>query len=494
MPRRLIVFAFVWMAVAVPATHAAVHATRPSPTTLPGSFAGISVETTLVPSWFGVGCASAARAALAMLGRPEIRVGGNSQDRLWPNAPLPPGQNQVAGPDYFHALHCLSAIGSPVMVGLNLLGQNSQATGDLLAAVKNVVDPKLLTISLGNEPNAYGSRLPAPGGYPGFLTLYGQMLSDLQSRFGASLPPVAGPDAGTTHWTEETARFVTDQAPAQVDDHLYGLSGCRQTPGTPTYPTIDQLLTPQAASSLVGYLNPVVAAANEAGIPAQISEANSVACSGVAGVSDSAESGLWAMSLLGGATTVGFSRVEFHASGGSYDPFVIAGDNITFRPEWLAMMLANRLWPVGTRPMHLTGTLQKGIGAWIAQRPGGSLAAMIVNYDRTNPHTLVLRTTKRAATVGRVTVLNPTTLTLDGRRPRLGERPAELDRHQHARAPAGQEGHGPGGNAARIGCLAAARLSQAPPSPGLRRASDRTEAVRTSRVRMDSSRDKAVGR
>lgn len=415
MLRRLITCVFVVLAVSVPAAGAAVHPTNPSPQTLPDSFAGISVETTLVPTWFGTGCKSAARVALAMLGRPEIRVGGNSQDRLWPTAPLPPGQNQVAGADYYHALHCLSAIRSPVIVGLNLLGQNSKATGDLLAAVKNVVDPRLLTISVGNEPNAYGSRLPAPGGYPGFLTLYGQMVGDLQSRFGTSLPPIAGPDAGTTHWTDETAKFVTDQGPDQVNDHLYGLSACRQTPGTPTYPTIDQLLTPQAASSLVGHLSPVVAAARADGIPAQISEANSVACSGVPGVSDSAESGLWAMSLLGGAATVGFSRVEFHASGGSYDPFVISANGITFRPEWLAMLLANRLWPVGTRPMHLTGAFQKGIGAWIGQRPDGSLAAMIVNYDRTNPHTLVLRTTKQRATVGRVTVLNPTTLTLDGR-------------------------------------------------------------------------------
>jgi hypothetical protein len=65
--------------------------------------------------------------------------------------------------------------------------------------------------------------------------------------------------------------------------------------------------------------------------------------------------------------------------------------------------------------MHLSGVLQTGIGAWIAQRPNGSLAAMIVNYDRRQSHALVLHTTKRQATVGRVAPLGPYAVTLDGR-------------------------------------------------------------------------------
>jgi hypothetical protein len=111
----------------------------------------------------------------------------------------------------------------------------------------------------------------------------------------------------------------------------------------------------------------------------------------------------------------GFSRVDFHSSRGFYDPFVIVGGHIDFRPAWMSMILANRLWPKGTRPMHLSGTLQTGIGAWIAERPDHTLAAMIVNYDRRHPHDLVLRTTRRNATVGRVTGLGQYAVTLDGR-------------------------------------------------------------------------------
>jgi hypothetical protein len=94
---------------------------------------------------------------------------------------------------------------------------------------------------------------------------------------------------------------------------------------------------------------------------------------------------------------------------------VIVGNKVNFRPEWIAMVLANRLWPKGSRPMHLSGVLQKGIGAWVARRPDGTLAAMIVNYDRRHPHDLVMRTIKEHATVGRLEGLGRYALTLDGR-------------------------------------------------------------------------------
>jgi len=45
---------------------------------LPASMAGLSVETSLIGSWFSPGtCHSAAQRALGLLGRPEIRIGGN---------------------------------------------------------------------------------------------------------------------------------------------------------------------------------------------------------------------------------------------------------------------------------------------------------------------------------------------------------------------------------------------------------------------------------
>jgi hypothetical protein len=389
--------------------------TGPASPGLPASFAGLSVETTLVPSWFlPNGCHSGVRAVLAMLGRPEIRVGGNSQDRLWPTAPLPPGEHQVVDIPYFHALHCLSAIRSPLLVGLNLLGRNAAATGDLLSKLGYVVPPDLLTIALGNEPDLYGSRLPAPGDYAGYLALYGQTLDALRGRLGGFLPPIAGPDPATWRWTTQTADFISSEHPAVADEHVYGLNGCSQTPGSPTYPTVAQLLSPFASSDLIAALSPVVSAARRAHIPAQISEANSVACGGVHGVSDGPPSALWALSFLGSAATAGFSRVEFHSSGGAYDPFVLTPNGITFRPLFSAMVLADRLWPAGSRPLRLSGSLPTGLAGWVARRPDGSLGVLLVNSDLNQAKRIVLDTPAGQAILGRLQAAGASAVTLDG--------------------------------------------------------------------------------
>lgn len=416
MSRLLVVVPLLLAALMAPGARAAVRADGPARAPLPESFAGLSVETDTVGTWFAArGCSSPAREVLALLGRPQIRVGGNSQDRLWPNGNLPAGQHQVASAPYFHALRCLAAARSPLLVGLNLLGRDPQASGDLLAAVQTVVPPSLLSVALGNEPNLYGGRLPQPRGYPGYLALYGQTMAALRARFGGRLPPVAGPDAATWRWEPETVRFVADVHPQAVDVHLYGLNGCNARPGTPSYPTPARLLSPEASTILVRRLGGVAAAARVAHVPAEISEANSVACRGVSGVSDHPASALWALSVLGEAAIQGFGRIEFHTSNGNYDPFVLRGDGtVAFRPLMTAMVLADRLWPQGTRPLHLRGTLPEGVAGWVARRPDGRLAVLLVDRDQRRGAHVRLATAARGGATGTLRGAGSFAVTLDG--------------------------------------------------------------------------------
>jgi hypothetical protein len=414
----LLLVASLAAATAAPASAgAAVRISGPPGIVLPASPAGLSVETYVLPVWWGPGsCRSPAREVLRMAGRPEIRIGGNSQDRIWPNADLPRGQEQVADAAFYHAVRCLGATGSPVLLGLNLLGRDPQATGDLLAAAGGLVPKDQLTIAIGNEPNLYGGRLPAPGGYAGYLRLYDDMLDALRARFGTFLPPVAGPDAATYRWAAESAQFIRDLRPAQADAHLYGLSGCRETPESVTYPTIERLLDPAASTVLVRNLRAVVQAAQEIGVPAQLSEINSAACRGVHGVSDSFASALWALRLLGDATLAGFSRLQFHSSDSVYDPFFVTPrKTVTFRPVWTAILLANALWPAGTRPMRVLGSVEPRLGTWAARRPDGGLTLLAVNRDLVHAHTLVLRTGARRALLGRVTPRGAYSVALNGR-------------------------------------------------------------------------------
>src|SRR4051794_7062417 len=400
------------VAAALPAAAGAtVRVIGPAERPLPGPVAGLSLETDLIPGWFAPGsCRSAARTVLKMAGPALIRIGGNSQDRLWPTAPLPPGQRQVANAPFFHAVNCLGATGAPVLLGLNLLGRSPQATGDLLAAAGRLVPRQRLTIAIGNEPNLYGSRLPRR--YAGYVQFYGQVLTALRQRLGGLVPPIVGPDAAAYRWIPETARFVRQVHPAKVDVHLYGINGCRRG----VHATAEQLLSPAASTQLINNLAPVVRAAREQHIPAQITELNSVACRGERGVSNTPAAALWALQVLGDATTAGFSRLAFHSSQSVYDAFVVRpGGTVQFRPLWTAMLLADALWPKGTRALHVNGTTPPGVGVWAARRPDGSTALLAVNPDATHTRTVVGRRLAPRARVGRLEPLGRFAVALDGR-------------------------------------------------------------------------------
>jgi hypothetical protein len=432
------------MAVAVAvagagSARAAVRIAGPPGVVLPASPAGLSVETYVLPVWWAPGsCRSPAREVLRMAGRPEIRIGGNSQDRIWPHAPLPRGQEQVADAAFYHAVRCLGATGSPVILGLNLLGRDPQATGDLLAAAGGLVPEDQLTIAIGNEPNLYGSRLPDPGGYAGYMRLYGDTLAALRARFGTLLPPIAGPDASTYRWAAESAQYIREMRPTLADAHLYGLSGCREALGSITYPTIDRLLDPAASTVLVGNLREVVQAAQEVGVPVQLSEINTAACRGVHGVSDTYAAALWALRLLGDATVAGFSRLQFHTSNSVYDPFFVTPEGtVIFRPVWTAILLANALWPAGTRPMRVLGTHEPRLGVWAARRPDGGLALLAVNRDLVHAHSVILRTAAHRALLGRLTPRGAYSVALNGRQLvwSRGGRPAWRGRERVERRP-----------------------------------------------------------
>ena len=112
-----VLLAVAGLAAAAPA-RAIVRIVGPAGVVLPASPAGLSVETDVLNTWWKLGsCRSPAREVLRMAGRPEIRIGGNSQDRLWPKAPLPSGQRQVADQAFFHAVRCAGATGSPIIEG-----------------------------------------------------------------------------------------------------------------------------------------------------------------------------------------------------------------------------------------------------------------------------------------------------------------------------------------------------------------------------------------
>jgi hypothetical protein len=153
------------------------------------------------------------------------------------------------------------------------------------------------------------------------------------------------------------------------------------------------------------------------GIRAQVSEANTIACRGTAGISNTPAAAIWALRLIGDAAVAGFSRVQMHASRGFYDPFVLLPDgSVRFRPLWTAMLLVDRLWPAGSRPLRVADPEDSPLHAFAARRPDGSLGVLAVNSDLARSRRLVLATVARRALVGRLDPRGPFTVALDGRR------------------------------------------------------------------------------
>ena len=177
-------------------------------------------------------------------------------------------------------------------------------------------------------------------------------------------------------------------------------------------------MRPFASTDLVHRLAPITAAARAAGIPAQISEANSVACGGKAGVSDTPASALWALSVLGSAAATGFGRIQFHSAERTYDAFVVRPDggvNVLdpvqrTRPRRPTVARWNRATPaVRSLPAARRGRL----GGAPPRRP---VALIAVNDDQEHAHHLELISPASNARYGRLEAAGAHAVTLDGRR------------------------------------------------------------------------------
>jgi hypothetical protein len=123
-----------------------------------------------------------------------------------------------------------------------------------------------------------------------------------------------------------------------LDAHFYPLDACRTSAGASAAALLSRAIQLKLDERVR-----VARDARAAGLPAVISEANSISCGGVAGVSDSPAAAVWAVRLVVVALRSGFDSVRFHSSGGAYDPFVLRGGRLTLRPLYRGLQAAAAL-------------------------------------------------------------------------------------------------------------------------------------------------------
>jgi hypothetical protein len=383
---------------------------------------GLSIEYPVLASYMGAGpCPPPALAAeLQRLGSPALRLGGNSQDLTAPAGAAPPAESWrnatlfTLPAGFWKQLGCLlSTTHEPLTVGLNALSGTVAWANQLVTEAHQAASAPL-SFAIGNEPDLYPLPNYASLGtrtvdVTAAVNVYLQLVALLRPAIGAA--PLVGPDLATGSWQAWLPVVAGRVHPSALTVHAYPLSGCV----TPAAVTLRGLLS-QSAAEAPTRVQWVAADAAAAGVPATISEANSAACGGGPGVSDTPGAAVWALRFVLDALRSGFQQVGFHLSGGAYDPFVVHGGTLSERPLAGALAALNRWLPVGSFVRLVAD--RKGLVVTAISGPAG--ARLVVDNETAKPQRVALPgTAPRSAELFTPDRFGPAVVALAPRRGRV---------------------------------------------------------------------------
>jgi hypothetical protein len=367
-----------------------VAADRPG-APVPAEFLGLSFELSSLPLVASYADHGDLVALLRSLGPGVLRFGGVSADTrvAWtdPGSPLPAWASGAVQPSDLRKLAVLAEeTGWHVLLTLGLGHFEPVAAAREAAVAKAALGPWLAGVELGNEPNAWA--LHGIRAEPWTFVQYDEQVSAYRSAIEAAAPgiPLAGPDnSGSTAFENWGTAEVVDQRPALLTGHHYALNCAEQPP-----PTVVRLLSSRTQQleqvSLARYMS--VARASET--PLRLDEINNVSCGGVAGVSNTFASALWAVGYLTEAMQAGAAGVNLHGNPsncGGYAPLCaptsedLEAGALRAQPEWYALLLARAL--VGDRPIPALVTpparVDLRLAAFLAA--DGALQLVVVDDD-----------------------------------------------------------------------------------------------------------------
>ena len=383
---------------------------------------GLSIEYPLLEHDLGSGrCPPAAfAAAVAGLGTPTLRVGGDSQDEVAPAGSAPPaprngrparGSRGFPGVSDLDAelwtqLGCLEReTGIAVVVGLNLASGQPAWGAKLAAQARAVIPAARLSFELGNEPDIYGLRVRWWNGRT--LTsaampwaTYLARARQLAARLGPGAS-IEGPDLASGRWVAAVPALARTLHLRTIDAHFYPLDGCRD----PAAVSAANLLSRAIQNKLDERVR-LARDARAAGLQAVISEANSVSCGGVAGVSDEPATAVWGARTVITALRDGFASVRFHSSGGPYDPFVVTASGVVARPLYVGLRALAGLLAPGVRLRAIPGA--GALDAVALARPGGGAQTTLLSNYTAKPRWVTLEAGASPARVLAVIARAPT--------------------------------------------------------------------------------------
>jgi hypothetical protein len=347
------------------------------------------------------------------LGNGVLRIGGGSVDQvLW--TPNKEGtHSQVTASSIKALAGFLQATGWPCLYGVNLATSTPALAAAEVAYAVSALGSNLFGIAIGNESDNYGE----PGGpfagdwtFQDFLVRWDSFRSAILQV--APNVPITGPDTGDGNhistWTFPFGQAATPSEITLLTQHYYRASGASPTS------TAAFLISPD--TQLTTELTMLNAVAQQLGIPYRLSECNSFANGGAAGVSNSYASALWVIDFLFSAALGGSTGVNMHGGGNGLGYTPIADDSgavIEARPEYYGLLFFTLAGPGTLLETQLSaGTVDAT--AYAVRTAGGGLSVILVNKDTTQNLTLTIQTNQIIQAATQISMTGPSLAATSG--------------------------------------------------------------------------------
>ncbi|KAF2736159.1 hypothetical protein EJ04DRAFT_575623 [Polyplosphaeria fusca] len=302
---------------------------------------------------------------------PHIRLGGNTQDYFkydesynvwsWGKNPDSHAQGAMAadsmliGPRYFEALERFPK-DTPVTFGLNLAYQDSDFNDSIVrtakAALESMVNVKLYSFEVGNEPDLYLENQFRSGAWDG-ATYTEQFLQRAEAVYNEVLKPAGYPPtffeppatASTIGTTFEIDMLVDHGIMDEHNGNKY-VSCWNQHDyfyyiDVSTYEiTLDILMNMDKTNEQFAYWAKQVNVALDTGLPYNLREMSSVGPIGMHEISDTFGAALWTLNFFLYTATLNIASVQMHMTDNSnasaWQPLEMYGRDPFVRPQYYA--------------------------------------------------------------------------------------------------------------------------------------------------------------
>jgi hypothetical protein len=355
MTRHTLTIALCLLAGAAQASPATITIKPDAGATLADRFVGLSFEKNLLaqpPLTAG----NLAR-LLSTLGPGVLRFGGNQVDKtFWTSTGEKPpawALTTLTPADLERLATLTRASGWKLLYGVNLKHKDAARAADEVAAARRILGDALIGVEIGNEPNYYSKELPgySPAQYHADFELYREALAKVAPGLGL-IGPGGGSAPNAIEFLTEFARLQQANPQRHIEalaTHFY--PHCARNPPTPT---MADLLSPEFADRIKARIKFLVDSARPLGVKTRLTEANSITCGGVDGVSDRYGSALWAVDQALLVSSAGVTAENFHSNiavcggpkppGSAYTPFCAANatdqaaGKLIVQPEYYALL------------------------------------------------------------------------------------------------------------------------------------------------------------